>query len=82
MLVMQKRNREIAEQLRIQMGTDDNNNEMIFFKKPKLHEMLKKEAPTLIELRENAFYDKVKEHGPNYIPPKRAGSVNKKCEMT
>ena len=63
------------------MGTDENNNEMIFFKKPRLHDMLKKETPTLIELRENAFHERVKEHGPNFFPAKKAGSVNKKCEM-
>jgi len=55
---------------------------MIFFKKPKLHDMLKKETPILIELRENAFHERVKEHEPNFFPNKKAGSVNKKCEMT
>lgn len=67
MLVMKKRNHEIAEQLRIQLGNgEEDDKEISFFKKPRLHSMLKKEAPTLIELRENAYYDKLKEHGPNY----------------
>jgi hypothetical protein len=64
------------------MGSGDDTNEMTFFKKPRLNEMLKKETPTLIELRENAYHDRVKEHGPYYFPAKRAGSVNRKCEMT
>jgi hypothetical protein len=44
--------------------------------------MLKKEAPTLIELRENAYHLRVKEHGHNYQPVKKAGMVAKKCETT
>jgi hypothetical protein len=38
MLVMKKRNHEIAEQLRIQLGNgDEGDKEISFFKKPRLH---------------------------------------------